>query len=135
MRPVGFGAIPKLQAWGPYEEKSTISCQAGWRLVLFFRKADKARLALFVGEVRLRLWRQGKLLLGRTETVIASEAKQSRGTSGALRHSGSPRRRAPRDDDASRTQRALGAGNDSGMAPQVIEMAQNGLGDPSARKG
>jgi len=34
--------------------------------------------------------------------VIASEAKQSRGTSGALRHSGSPRRCAPRDDHGPR---------------------------------
>src|ERR1700728_305217 len=54
----------RLRAGTRDQEKSTISCQAGRDGVLFFRKAHKPG------------W--SKLHLGRTATVIASEAQQSR---------------------------------------------------------
>ena len=41
-------------------EKSTISCQAGWRLLSFFRKTEKHQLALPVGRTRPRHRRQGQ---------------------------------------------------------------------------
>jgi hypothetical protein len=62
------------------QEKSTISCQASWDLVLFFRKYREAGPALLMGDARAGF--------------------------------------------------RVGPGNDSEMAPQPIEIAQNGLGDP-----
>jgi hypothetical protein len=49
-----------------------------------------------------------QMRLGQAAIVIASEAKQSRGTSSALRHSGSPRRCAPRDNECIQTQKRAG---------------------------
>ena len=127
------GAANAPSSAGRSIRKSTISCQAGRDLILFFRKVGKFD-SHFAGAARKRDFGVRACCVGRNRHPEQRSDPAIQESRGALRSPGLLR--FARNDAAGSTemQYVLRTGNDSGSVPQAIENAENGLGNgkPSA---